>query len=116
LLLARVGAKGELLLLAIQRLEHLVGPQRLEPVGVARVGGGLVEAGGGVAVEDRPAERGPRHAVPVAAARAVPSGEHELELALVARPARVRLAEQGDRAVPERPLSAAVVLDLVVNL
>ena len=77
------------------------------PEDVARVVGLFVEAAGGVAVEDRPAEGHVLGRVAVAAERHVPAGHHELELAVA------RLAEDGDALL--LAVAAGVVLQLLVD-
>ena len=99
----------ELALFAVEHLEDFVGALRLVPVGVARVIGLFVETLRRVAVEDRAAEGRAFDGVAVAAARAVPAGEHELELA------GAGLAEERDGGLPPKPCLAAVVLDLFVD-
>src|SRR5690606_32721672 len=104
-LVARIAQQGLRALLAVERLEQLVRPLSLVPVDVAAVVGRLVEALGGVAVEDRAAERRTLDGIAIAPPRNVPARQHELKLPTA------RLAEQRDRALLEA-FGAVVVGDL----
>ena len=101
-----LGDKRLGLLLVVQGLEDLVGLLALIPPDVVRVLGVLVVvAVGGVAVEDRPAERGAFDAVAVGAERVVPAGQDPLK-----RLVGPRLAEDGHVVGVE---SAGVVVHLL---
>ena len=96
--------------LPVEHLVDLVGRHGLVPEDVAGVAGLLVEAAGGVAVEDRAAEGDVLLGVAVGAQRHVPAGHDELELVVA------RLAEDGDALVGAPLLAAGVVLELLEEL
>ena len=101
-----LGHEGLGLLLVVQGPEDLVGLLALVPPDVVGVLGVLVVvAVGGVAVEDRPAERGPFDAVAVGAKGVVPAGQDPLE-----RLVGPRLAEDGHVVILE---AARVVVHLL---
>src|SRR5688572_10267748 len=103
----RVGPQREFALLAVEHLVHLVGGFRLVPEDVAGVIVLLEVAAGGMPVDDRTAEGDVVRRVAVAANRAVPSAQDELELAAARSP------EQRDGLL--HGASAHVVLELLVE-
>mmetsp|Transcript_74425 Transcript_74425/g.151124 ORF Transcript_74425/g.151124 Transcript_74425/m.151124 type:complete len:245 (+) Transcript_74425:206-940(+) len=100
--------QGNLLLLAVEDLVHLVGGLGLMPEDIARVVCLFVERLGGVAVEDRSTERDVLGRVAIAAHRHVTTGHHQLELALA------WLAEDGDILLLAE--ATGIVLKLLVKL
>ena len=103
----RLSTKAFSCCLASSSVVDLVGQDRLLPEDVAGMMHFLVEAAGGVAVEDRAAEGDVRSGVAVGPQRHVPAGQYELELVAAG------LAEDGDALLGAPLLAAGVVLELL---